>query len=445
MSDIHLQNARRSKQQKIYLYGGLAVIFIFIFIGLSVFSPESKEPSKTEDDSVDYHLTSPGAIVDEPDIWQSQLQTGITNMQRDQQTQTQEMIALRREIAALKAKQQKADDAQKQQAAIGGMIPDAPNAVTLPELPPAPVNAIPYVQRMGPQADQQLAQQQRNRGVPGQASNNAVIVPAGQGGNGQPIDPIYIIEIPVPNTTPEDTEDKSKLDSDAPYLPAGAFTKAQLLSGLDAPAGGSAQDDPHPVLMRLTDLSVLPNRANADIRECFVLGSGYGDMSSERAYIRLVSLSCTDTNGIAWDMSLKGFVAGEDGKAGMRGRLVSKQGQILAQALLAGVASGIADGFGQSTQTLSFSPLGATSLPDPNKLGATSLSGGVEKAMSKLADFYIEQAQAIYPIIEIDAGRTVDLILTAGVSLKVARNDVEIPWTKPIIGKPQITSFRARR
>ena len=32
---------------------------------------------------------------------------------------------------------------------------------------------------------------------------------------------------------------------------------------------------------------------------------------------------------------VKGYVAGEDGKAGMRGRLVSKQGQILANALLA--------------------------------------------------------------------------------------------------------------
>ena len=45
-----------------------------------------------------------------------------------------------------------------------------------------------------------------------------------------------------------------------------------------------------------------------------------------------------------WDENVV-VLAGEDGKAGMRGRLVSKQGQLLANALLAGVASGIGQAF----------------------------------------------------------------------------------------------------
>src|SRR3989304_3626567 len=105
------------------------------------------------------------------------------------------------------------------------------------------------------------------------------------------------------------------------YIPSGAFTRAILLGGLDAPTGGQAQRNPQPVLLRLVDNAVLPNHFRSRIKECFVIGAGYGDMSSERAYIRTESLSCVTRDGTAIDVPIKGYVAGEDGKAGMRGRL----------------------------------------------------------------------------------------------------------------------------
>ena len=118
-----------------------------------------------------------------------------------------------------------------------------------------------------------------------------------------------------------------------------------LLAGLDAPTGGQAQNNPHPILMRVLDPAQLPNRYMADMKDCVVTANGYGDISSERAYIRTDRLSCIDQKGGAVDVSLKGYVAGEDGKAGMRGRLVSKQGQALANAFLAGIGSGIGQAF----------------------------------------------------------------------------------------------------
>ena len=151
----------------------------------------------------------------------------------------------------------------------------------------------------------------------------------------------------------------------AATCPAAPSRAAVLLGGLDAPTGGQAQRNPQPVLLRLADNAILPNQFRARVKECFIVGAGYGDVSSERAYIRTESLSCVTRDGTAIDVPVKGYVAGEDGKAGMRGRLVSKQGQILANALLAGVASGIGHAFTQSSTTLSVSPLGTTSTVDP--------------------------------------------------------------------------------
>jgi conjugal transfer pilus assembly protein TraB len=171
------------------------------------------------------------------------------------------------------------------------------------------------------------------------------------------------------------------------------------------------------VLLRLADNAILPNQFRARVKECFIVGAGYGDVSSERAYIRTESLSCVTRDGTAIDVPVKGYVAGEDGKAGMRGRLVSKQGQILANALLAGVASGIGHAFTQSSTTLSVSPLGTTSTVDPGKQLEAGLGTGVGKALDRLAQYYISLAEKVFPVIEVDASRSVDVVLTQGVAL----------------------------
>jgi conjugal transfer pilus assembly protein TraB len=193
-----------------------------------------------------------------------------------------------------------------------------------------------------------------------------------------------------------------------------------LLGGLDAPTGGQSQRNPQPVLLRLVDHAVLPNAFRGQVKECFVVGAGYGDVSAERAYIRTESLSCVTRSGAAIDVPVKGYVAGEDGKAGMRGRLVSKQGQILANALLAGVASGIGTAFQQSATTVSVSPLGTTGTVDPGKQLQAGLGTGVGKALDRLAQYYITLAEKVFPVIEIDAGRTVDVVLTQGITLDAA-------------------------
>jgi conjugal transfer pilus assembly protein TraB len=193
--------------------------------------------------------------------------------------------------------------------------------------------------------------------------------------------------------------------------------RVALLGGLDAPTGGQAQNNPWPVLLRVQDNAFLPNRYRARVKECFLLGSGYGDISSERAYLRLESLSCVLNNGEVVDTPAKGYVVGEDGKAGMRGRLVSKQGQVLANALMTGIVAGIGQGFQQSATTYSTSALGTVGTVEPGKQFQAGVGAGVGKALDRLSQYYITLAEKMFPIIEVDAGRVVDVVLTKGVTL----------------------------
>ena len=202
------------------------------------------------------------------------------------------------------------------------------------------------------------------------------------------------------------------------FLPV-SFTRGTLLGGLDAPTGGQSQSNPHPVLIRLSDNSVLPNRFRGEYRDCFVIAAGYGDISSERAYLRTENLSCVRADGAALEVKIQGSVYGEDGKVGMRGRLVTKQGQLLANALLAGVVSGIGQGLATSSTNVSTSALGTIASASGADAYRTGLGTGVGRALDRLAQYYIKLAENTFPVIEVDAGREIDVVITKGVRIDV--------------------------
>ncbi len=196
-----------------------------------------------------------------------------------------------------------------------------------------------------------------------------------------------------------------------------SFTRGTLLGGLDAPTGGQSQSNPHPVLIRLSDNSVLPNRFRGEYRDCFVIAAGYGDISAERAYLRTENLSCVRADGMALEVKIQGSVYGEDGKVGMRGRLVTKQGQMLANALLAGVVSGIGQGLAMSSTTYSTSALGTVATTSGTDAFVAGMGTGVSKALDRLAQYYIKLAENTFPVIEVDAGREIDVVITKGVRI----------------------------
>ena len=224
---------------------------------------------------------------------------------------------------------------------------------------------------------------------------------------------------PAPNGPAQGTAGAaSEARTVSTFLPV-SFTRGTLLGGLDAPTGGQSQSNPHPVLIRLSDNSVLPNRFRGEYRDCFVVAAGYGDISAERAYLRTESLSCVRADGAALEVRIQGSVYGEDGKVGMRGRLVTKQGQMLANALLAGVVSGIGQGLGISSTSYSTSALGTVATASGSDAFVAGLGTGVGKALDRLAQYYIKLAENTFPVIEVDAGREVDVVITRGVRIDV--------------------------
>jgi len=208
----------------------------------------------------------------------------------------------------------------------------------------------------------------------------------------------------------EKKEEEKKQETNTVEIPAGSFVKAILLSGLDAPTGGKARSMPYPVLLRVIDKSILPNKWQADIKDCFMIGEGIGELSSERVFIRVHTLSCVTENGKTYQKKIKAYVSGEDGKVGLKGRVVSKQGALLARTLLAGFLEGMAKAFAQQNTIVSVSPLGQTQTIDTSKATQIAAVQGLSDATKKLADFYMKLVDQTFPVIEVNAGRKVDVV-----------------------------------
>ena len=120
-------------------------------------------------------------------------------------------------------------------------------------------------------------------------------------------------------------------------------------------------------------------------------------------------------------MPFKGAATGEDGKLGLKGEVVTKQGALLARTLIAGFLQGVGDAFSQQNQVVLTGTTGVTTTTKDLTAGEAMEMGafsGLSKSAEKLADFYLKMADQVAPVIEISAGREINIITTQMVELK---------------------------
>jgi len=202
------------------------------------------------------------------------------------------------------------------------------------------------------------------------------------------------------------------------YVPPGSFAKAVLLSGADTNAGVHGQGDTTPITMRILDNGTLPNGEHSSLKGCFVTAAAYGDASSERGQIRLQRLSCIrKPSKYVLDIPIEGTINDMGGSDGIRGHVVMRNNNLIWNAGISGVLSGVGSAVQQSYATQAVSPLGATSLIQPNKVFQSGAFGGANTALGKLADYYIKLADMYHPIIQVHAGSQVNIVFLKGFSL----------------------------
>jgi conjugal transfer pilus assembly protein TraB len=202
------------------------------------------------------------------------------------------------------------------------------------------------------------------------------------------------------------------------HVPSGSFARGVLLGGVDASTSIQASSEPRPVLLKIVDLGTLPRSFRSDLKDCHAIGAAYGDLASERVYIRLEKISAVERlSGEVVEIPVKGYVAGEDGKTGMKGILRDRSTESMRNALMGGFLSGIGDFFSQAKNPVTFTPVapfGQAQALAGTQMLKDGASKGLANAFEKYADFYIKRAEQMQPVLEVEAGRILDIVITEG-------------------------------
>ncbi|PEQ10338.1 conjugal transfer protein TraB [Novosphingobium sp. PC22D] len=212
------------------------------------------------------------------------------------------------------------------------------------------------------------------------------------------------------------------------YLPPNSYAPARVIVGVDASAGVASQTDPLPVVLRITGpaRSVVQNGKvlTTRITGCVVNGAARGDLSSEKVYVKLARMTCDQPGGRVAVSEVKGFISFA-GKSGVRGRVVSREGSLVSQALLAGIVGGFGRGFAANANSV-FSGITSNADGTRSKLsGGDILGGGLGQGAADTAEtvskYLIERAEQYQPVVEMPTGIDVEIVFLDGVYVRTAK------------------------
>ena len=230
---------------------------------------------------------------------------------------------------------------------------------------------------------------------------------------------IKVARADVPPLVVEDSPD---------YLPPNSYATARVIVGVDASAGVASQTDPLPVVLRITGpaRSVLQNGRvlTTRLEGCVINGAARGDLSSEKVYVKLARMTCDQPGGRVAVSEVKGFISFA-GKSGVRGRVVSREGNLIAQALLAGIVGGF--GRGLSAHANSVFSAGRTNADgskaklSPGDILGSGLGQGAADAADTVSKYLIERAEQYQPVVEMPTGIDVEVVFLDGVFVRNSR------------------------
>jgi conjugal transfer pilus assembly protein TraB len=206
------------------------------------------------------------------------------------------------------------------------------------------------------------------------------------------------------------------------------LSRAFMITGAYAPAFSAGDEEPLPVLLQAEGNILIANDDVENVDRCLLIGSAKGNMNSKTADIRLVKISCSLNEGKQMiEGKIAGWVIGENGIPGVPGELLHKNGAWLAQTFVAGFMQTFSDALANTgTTQIAFggttSNGGSANIPLGNAVSdnaAAAVGGGLSSVFGQLGEYYLKMAEQIFPVIEVKAGRTVNILLKGGEDLEV--------------------------
>lgn len=167
----------------------------------------------------------------------------------------------------------------------------------------------------------------------------------------------------------------------------GSFVRGVLMTGGDIPLSESGEG--YPIFILLKGFCQLPNGHSVDMDGSMAFGWAEGDLVSERAKIRLISISYIFM-GQGYKTEVEGFVFDNQGNIGIKGTVVSKELEMVSKSTIASLLDSVA----QILQNYDLINAAASSAEN-------YIMNNVSTPFSDLAEYYLGMAKEFTPHIHI--------------------------------------------
>ena len=219
------------------------------------------------------------------------------------------------------------------------------------------------------------------------------------------------------NTLEKKEEDKQIKEF---YL-SGGFAVATLLTGGNFNTLSDGEKDTIPVTLSIDSKLKTPNNEEMDLRECFVRGAGKADFTSQTAEVTLTNIQCNllDSKGNHYKISqnIVGWLWDENGEYGAKGRLITKEGEIIAKALpLAFMQTAMEIMTNKSQQTTDRN--GVINL---SGTGAAFGANASSTIIDKIGDKWLKYMDGLNPKVNLRPGRQLVVQFQGGENLKIEK------------------------
>lgn len=219
------------------------------------------------------------------------------------------------------------------------------------------------------------------------------------------------------NTLEKKEEDKQIKEF---YL-SGGFAVATLLTGGNFNTLSDGEKDTIPVTLSIDSKLKAPNNEEMDLRECFVRGAGKADFTSQTAEVTLTNIQCNllDSKGNHYKISqnIVGWLWDENGEYGAKGRLITKEGEIIAKALpLAFMQTAMEIMTNKSQQTTDRN--GVINL---SGTGAAFGANASSTIIDKIGDKWLKYMDGLNPKVNLRPGRQLVVQFQGGENLKIEK------------------------
>lgn len=387
------ESSRQVARRQNILKGGVLVVVLGLFFLLQSTLNKAQEKPPEPDKPTSVVL---GSLVSSQEVWAARMEGVASSMQKKAEAlekvlslYDQRFQALEEALLAKKGKESSSLPAVSKEGSLKGLSPSFPSYEgdkDMPVVSPGSFEVPAY----------------------GDGSLNASEVVSAGGLGNRPRSIMHLSSSGVPS------------GHRAPhYVVAGSYARAVLTSGVVVSTATATQSNPQPIVLRLSSAGFLPRGWRSPLKDAVLVGSCHGDLSSERALCRLHTLSFVETDGRTVEREVEGWIMGEDGSPGLRGKVVDKAGAVARQAFLSGILSGMSSflKFEAQSSVYPVTPFGQTKGLNSKDALRGSLGQGTSNALEKLADFSIKRAESMQPVIVVNPGRVVDVVFKKGFNL----------------------------